>query len=92
MHDKFVDRLSEQAQKIPMGDPLDEKTQLGPLMTKQRVEDISKIAKLIQIKSKTIAIIADRIVIVANWLIERNSEKRRGISVTTITRVVLTIA
>ena len=26
-----------------MGDPLDEKTQLGPLMTKQRVEDISKI-------------------------------------------------
>ena len=43
MHDKFIDRLSEQAQKIPMGDPLDEKTQLGPLMTKQRVEDISKI-------------------------------------------------
>ena len=43
MHDKFIERLSEQAQKIPMGDPLDEKTQLGPLMTKKRVEDISKI-------------------------------------------------
>lgn len=43
MHDKFVDDLSRMANKIPMGDPLDEKTQLGPLMTKKRAEDIAKV-------------------------------------------------
>ena len=37
--------MSEQANKIPMGNPLDESTQLGPLMTKKRVEDISSIVE-----------------------------------------------
>ena len=33
MHDKFVDDLARKAVKIPLGNPLDQKTQLGPLMT-----------------------------------------------------------
>jgi acyl-CoA reductase-like NAD-dependent aldehyde dehydrogenase len=41
LHDKFVNKLAEKAKKIPMGNPLDHSTQLGPLMTKKRVEDIS---------------------------------------------------
>ena len=35
-----------------MGDPLDEKTQLGPLMTKKRVEDISKIVDCKNLQQK----------------------------------------
>ena len=44
------------------------------------------------IKSKTIAIIAETIVSKPNWLIELNSEKRRGINVTIIISVVLITA
>jgi acyl-CoA reductase-like NAD-dependent aldehyde dehydrogenase len=43
LHDRFVEDLSKKANKIPMGNPLDDATQLGPLMTKKRAEDISKI-------------------------------------------------
>ena len=43
LHDKFIEDLSKKANKIPMGNPLDDATQLGPLMTKKRAEDISKI-------------------------------------------------
>lgn len=43
MHDKFITELCSKANKIPMGNPLDESTQLGPLMTMQRVMSISKI-------------------------------------------------
>lgn len=39
-HDKFVADLARQAGKIPMGNPLDDATQLGPLMTPERVDDI----------------------------------------------------
>lgn len=45
-HDKFVSDLNEKAARIPLGNPLDSQTQLGPLMTAQRLEDI-----LTQIKS-----------------------------------------
>jgi acyl-CoA reductase-like NAD-dependent aldehyde dehydrogenase len=40
MHDSFVAALAQKAAKIPIGNPLDPTTQLGPLMTKQRVTDI----------------------------------------------------
>jgi hypothetical protein len=40
LHDKFVSDLAAMAQRIPMGNPLDAKTQLGPLMTAQRLDDI----------------------------------------------------
>lgn len=42
LHDRFVEDLSKKANKIPMGNPLDVATQLGPLMTKKRAEDIAK--------------------------------------------------
>jgi len=40
MHDKFVDDLARKAVKIPLGNPLDQKTQLGPLMTADRLDEI----------------------------------------------------
>ena len=40
MHDKFVQDLADKAAKIPLGDPLDDNTQLGPLMTPQRLDEI----------------------------------------------------
>ncbi|MEA2936309.1 MAG: (Z)-2-((N-methylformamido)methylene)-5-hydroxybutyrolactone dehydrogenase [Variibacter sp.] len=40
IHDKFVAALAAMANRIPMGDPLDGKTQLGPLMTAERLNDI----------------------------------------------------
>jgi acyl-CoA reductase-like NAD-dependent aldehyde dehydrogenase len=40
IHDKFVADLAAMAERIPMGDPLDGKTQLGPLMTPERLSGI----------------------------------------------------
>lgn len=40
MHDKFVADLKSKAAKIPMGNPLEGTTQLGPLMTVQRLDEI----------------------------------------------------
>lgn len=40
MHDKFVSDLAEKAGRIPMGNPLEGTTQLGPLMTADRVTDL----------------------------------------------------
>src|ERR1700730_9069365 len=37
LHDKFVADLAQKAAKIPMGNPLDGRTQLGPLMTANRL-------------------------------------------------------
>ncbi|MBI3699118.1 MAG: aldehyde dehydrogenase [Afipia sp.] len=39
-HDKFVADLAAKAARIPLGNPLDSKTQLGPLMTPERLTDI----------------------------------------------------
>ena len=40
MHDRFVADLAAKADKIPMGNPLDGRTQLGPLMTAKRLQEI----------------------------------------------------
>lgn len=40
LHDKFVSDLAAKAERIPMGDPLDGNTQLGPLMTAERLAEI----------------------------------------------------
>ena len=40
MHDRFVADLAAKATKIPMGNPLDGHTQLGPLMTADRLREI----------------------------------------------------
>jgi (Z)-2-((N-methylformamido)methylene)-5-hydroxybutyrolactone dehydrogenase len=40
MHDRFVSDLAAKAAKIPMGNPLDGRTQLGPLMTAARLQEI----------------------------------------------------
>jgi acyl-CoA reductase-like NAD-dependent aldehyde dehydrogenase len=40
LHDRFVADLAARAARIPMGDPLDAATQLGPLMTAQRLNEI----------------------------------------------------
>jgi (Z)-2-((N-methylformamido)methylene)-5-hydroxybutyrolactone dehydrogenase len=40
LHDEFVSDLAGKAARIPMGNPLDVQTQLGPLVTAQRVSDI----------------------------------------------------
>lgn len=40
MHDRFVATLVQKVSAIPMGDPLDPATQLGPLATPARVEEI----------------------------------------------------
>ena len=40
MHDRFVADLSTKAGKIPMGNPLDGRTQLGPLVSARRLKEI----------------------------------------------------
>jgi len=40
LHDSFVSALAEKVAKIPMGPPLEGTTQLGPLMTADRVSDL----------------------------------------------------
>jgi betaine-aldehyde dehydrogenase len=40
LHDKFVADLAAKAQTIPLGNPLDSATQLGPLMTPERLDDV----------------------------------------------------
>ncbi len=40
MHDRFVADLAAKADRIRMGRPLDEATQLGPLMTARRLDEI----------------------------------------------------
>lgn len=40
MQDRFVTDLAAKAERIPMGDPLDGNTQLGPLMTAERLDEI----------------------------------------------------
>jgi betaine-aldehyde dehydrogenase len=40
MHDKFVGDLAKKAAKILLGNPLDVQTQLGPLMTAERLQTI----------------------------------------------------
>ena len=48
MHDHFVATLVQKASAIPMGDPLDPNTQLGPLATPARVEEILTEIKIAQ--------------------------------------------
>src|SRR5262249_41113796 len=40
MHDRFVGDLAKKAARIPLGNPLDAKTQLGPLMSADRLDAI----------------------------------------------------
>jgi acyl-CoA reductase-like NAD-dependent aldehyde dehydrogenase len=40
MHDKFVANLAAKAAKIPMGNPLDDRTQLGSLASPERLAEI----------------------------------------------------
>ena len=40
LHDKFISDLAGKAARIPLGNPLDVQTQLGPLVTAQRLSDI----------------------------------------------------
>ena len=40
MHDGFVADLAAKAQRIPMGNPLDARTQLGPLISDRRLREI----------------------------------------------------
>jgi acyl-CoA reductase-like NAD-dependent aldehyde dehydrogenase len=42
MHDKFIADLAAKAAKIPMGNPLDDRTQLGPLMSAERLTNIAE--------------------------------------------------
>lgn len=38
IHDRFVEDLAVKANRIPLGNPLDDETQLGPLLTPDRVD------------------------------------------------------
>jgi acyl-CoA reductase-like NAD-dependent aldehyde dehydrogenase len=40
MHDRFIADLAAKAERIPMGNPLDGRTQLGPLVSDQRLREI----------------------------------------------------
>ena len=40
--DAFSQRLAALAQKMPVGDPLDEKTEIGPLISKEEVKRVSQ--------------------------------------------------
>lgn len=40
MHDRFVADLAAKARRIPMGNPLDPSTQLGPLISDRRLQEI----------------------------------------------------
>jgi betaine-aldehyde dehydrogenase len=40
IHDRFVERLTERTKKIRIGDPLDQETQMGPLVSKAQHEKV----------------------------------------------------
>ncbi len=40
IHDEFIKRLSEKAKKLIVGDPLDERTDVGPLITERAAQDV----------------------------------------------------
>lgn len=40
IHDQFVNRLIERTAKIRLGDPLDEATQMGPLISRQQLDRV----------------------------------------------------
>ena len=42
IHDQFVDKLKNKIKKIIIGDPMDRKTQVGPLATKNILKDLDK--------------------------------------------------
>ncbi len=54
MHDKFVADIAAKATRIPMGNPLDGKTQLGPLMTADRLASIASDVKAAEEAGATI--------------------------------------
>ncbi len=54
MHDKFVTDLADKAGKIPMGHPLDGRTQLGPLMTADRVTELTQFVEQAQAQGATL--------------------------------------
>ena len=43
IYSKVIEKIKERAEKIIIGDPLDDKTQVGPLATKLQVERAEKI-------------------------------------------------
>jgi len=45
IHSKIIEMIQERAKKIIVGDPLDEKTQVGPLATQLQVERASEVVK-----------------------------------------------
>jgi len=40
IHDEFIKKLSEKAKKLIVGDPLDERTDVGPLITERAAQDV----------------------------------------------------
>ncbi len=40
IHDEFLEKLKARAQKIALGDPLDPKTTMGPLISKEQLEKV----------------------------------------------------
>ncbi|WP_307323154.1 betaine-aldehyde dehydrogenase [Evansella vedderi] len=46
IHDEFIEKLKEKASKIRMGSGLDEKTQMGPVISKEHLEKIEDFIQL----------------------------------------------
>jgi acyl-CoA reductase-like NAD-dependent aldehyde dehydrogenase len=40
LHDELVERLTEKANSIKLGDPLDEETEMGPIAFKEQLDKV----------------------------------------------------
>ncbi|MEW6271137.1 MAG: aldehyde dehydrogenase family protein [Thermodesulfobacteriota bacterium] len=46
IHDQFVDKLVERSQRIRIGDPFDPMTQLGPLVSQEQLDRVSRYVRI----------------------------------------------
>jgi acyl-CoA reductase-like NAD-dependent aldehyde dehydrogenase len=42
IQDEFLDKLRERAKRMPPGDPLDPKTRLGPLVSREQLDRVTE--------------------------------------------------
>jgi len=55
MHDKFVERLCQRAAALVAGDPVDEKTDIGPLVNRAQLENVQSYVEVARADGATVA-------------------------------------
>jgi len=55
MHDRFVERLCQRARALVAGDPLDERTDIGPLVNRAQLEQVARYVDIARAEGAAIA-------------------------------------